>query len=110
MKFPNEHLQLIRYGFYINAITKLIGEKGARPRRPSRGGYLTARGKRVPVAEIRCKLYSHKKTGGKLDFFKFVYSLSNSLIRNAFLNELTDALLHHKGAVTAPFLMQLKGE
>jgi len=44
-----------------------------------------------------------KKTGGKLDFFKFVYSLSNSLIRNASLNELTDALLHYKGAVISSF-------
>ncbi|MBT2614950.1 MULTISPECIES: hypothetical protein [unclassified Bacillus (in: firmicutes)] len=61
------HLQLIRYGFYLYVITKLIGEKGASP----------PLDKRVPAAVMSVQIVqSIKKTAGKLDFFEFVYSLS----------------------------------
>ncbi|MFK4392665.1 hypothetical protein CN563_13965 [Bacillus sp. AFS026049] len=79
--------------FLNKCYNKLIGEKGARlPRKAS-----ACSGNPLQIVQ------AIKKTGGKLDFFKFVYSLSNSLIRNAFLNELTDALLHYKGAVISSF-------
>ncbi|MFJ7930223.1 hypothetical protein [Peribacillus sp. NPDC096448] len=60
---PKLYLQLLGYGFYLNVISKLIGEEGAArllrekrvqgdPAGESRGGSPTARGKRVPGAVI----------------------------------------------------------